>query len=71
MKERQKKNIILFQKIIINFITIYVYIKYILHMDYEFLSSFVLEALKNWDNRSVVLGPDANFWLVIIYLFSF
>lgn len=40
-------------------------------MDYELLSSFVLEALKNRGNSSAVLGPDADFWLVIIYLFSF
>lgn len=43
-------------------------------MDSGFLSIFVLEALKQWfrnqDNSSIVLGPDANFWLVIIYLFS-
>lgn len=40
-------------------------------MDYELLSSFVLEALKNRGNSNAVLGPDADFWLVIIYLFSF
>lgn len=47
MKEREREeNIILFQEIIISFITIYAYIKSILHMDYKFLSSLVLEALK-------------------------
>lgn len=76
MKEREREeNIILFQEIIISFITIYAYIKSILHMDYKFLSSLVLEALKqrfrNWDKGCVLLGPDANFWLVIIYLFPF